>query len=71
MTFKELNELVQKINEIARYVSLAESDVDRSFPPSVKPSAWTPRLFRVLRLGVDALPDSMRKVKNSSELADE
>ena len=59
--YSKIDELVSKINEVARFVSLSINDVDRSFPPLVTGSAWTNRLFRVLREGIEALPPSMRK----------
>lgn len=59
--YSKIDELIFMVNEIARYVSLCTNDVDRHFPPSITGSAWTNRLFRVLREGVEALPPSMRR----------
>jgi hypothetical protein len=61
VSFADIDELIAKINEVARYIVLCDTDVDRSFVPSVTPKAWTDRLFRVLREGVGKLPPEIRR----------
>ncbi len=63
VSFAEIDELIAKINDVARYIVLCGTDVDRGFVPSVTPKAWTQRLFRVLREGVEQLPLEIRKNK--------
>lgn len=63
VSFAEIDELIVKINDVARFIVLCDRDVDRDFVPSVAPRAWTQRLFRVLQEGVEQLPLEMRKPK--------
>ena len=63
VSFAEINQLIVKINEVARYIVLCNREVDCEFVPSVTPKAWTERLFRVLREGVEQLPPELRKTK--------
>lgn len=63
VSFAEIDELILKINDVARFIVLCDTDVDRGFVPSVAPKAWTQRLFRVLREGVEQLPPEIRTSK--------
>lgn len=63
VSFAEIDELIVKINDVARFIVLCDTDTDRGFVPSVAPKAWTQRLFRVLREGVVQIPPEMRKPK--------
>ena len=67
VSFIEIEELIDKINDVARYIVLCDTDVDRGFVPSVTPKAWTQRLFRVLREGVEQLPPEMQKPKGQQD----
>jgi AbiU2 len=53
VSFVEIAELIAKI-------VLCSSDTDREFVPTIMPKAWTQRLFRVLRLGIEQLPPELR-----------
>lgn len=63
VSFIEIDELISKINDVARFIVLCNKDVDRDFVPTITPRAWTQRLFRVLRDGVENLPLGMRDPK--------
>ena len=67
VSFSEIDELIAKINDVARYIVLCDTDVDRGFVSSVTPKAWTQRLFRVLREGVKQLPPEIRKPKEAQQ----
>lgn len=53
----DIEDLISKINQIARFILLCYDDADRGFIPSVIHKAWTPRLFRVLGSGIAALKE--------------
>lgn len=61
VSFAEIDKLIAKINDVARFIVLCDTDVDRDFVPMVTPKAWTQRLFRVLREGIEQLPPKIRK----------
>lgn len=63
VSFTDIDELIAKINDVARFIVLCDTDVDRGFVPSVTPKAWTERLFRVLYEGVGQLPPEIRETK--------
>ena len=53
--YDSIEAIVSSINEVGRYISLSATDIDRVFSPGVTSKAWVPRLFKVLRAGIQAI----------------
>jgi hypothetical protein len=59
VAFAEIDELIGKINEVARFISLCNNNTDRDFVTRTTHKGWTARLFRVLRGGIESLPSEI------------
>jgi AbiU2 len=64
VSFAKIDELVAKINQVARYICLCYSDTDREFIPSISREDWTQKLFHILQRGVDLSPPTLKNMND-------
>jgi AbiU2 len=64
VSFAKIDELVAKINQVARYICLCDSDTDRNFIPSISREDWTQKLFYILHRGVESPPPELGKTNH-------
>lgn len=51
--YSQINDIMDKINKIAKCIALTVWQIDQQFVPAIPGSQWTPRLFLVLKAGVE------------------